>query len=138
MRLLDTIVNNWWYEVIASIAIGVDNRVCISRRMRPTNLDVMIWWGLEILIRPIGEVYELDYFDLVSENIANWWYQWIISSPIGEAFELECYHLVRSGVFELLNWWGLKLRLSFFSEEKTSQFGEADRLLVVLLVRHLN
>ena len=84
--------------------------------MRPTNLDVMIKWGLEILIRPIGEAYELDYFDLVSENIANWWYQWIISSPIGEAFELECYHLVRSGVFELLIWWGLKLRLLLFSE----------------------
>ena len=61
-------------------------------------------------ICPIGEVYELDYFDLVSKNIAIWWYQWIISGPIGDAYELECFHLVRLGVFKLLNWWGLKLR----------------------------
>ncbi len=55
----------------------------------------MIYWGLEILIRPIGEVYELDYFDLVSKNIAIWWYQWITSSPIGEE-ELLFVQLVRS------------------------------------------
>jgi hypothetical protein len=42
VSLIDTIVNNWWDKVIASIAIGVDNRLCVSRRMRPTNLDVMI------------------------------------------------------------------------------------------------
>ncbi len=42
VRLIDTIVNNWWGKVIASIAIGVDDRLYVSRRMRPTNLDVMI------------------------------------------------------------------------------------------------
>ncbi len=42
VRLIDTIVNNWWGKVIASVAIGVGDRLYVSRRMRPTNLDVMI------------------------------------------------------------------------------------------------
>ncbi len=41
VRLIYTIVNNWWDKVIASIAIGVGDRLCVSQRMRPRNLDVM-------------------------------------------------------------------------------------------------
>jgi hypothetical protein len=42
VRWIDTIVSNWWGKVIASVAIGVGDRLYVYRRMRPTNLDVMI------------------------------------------------------------------------------------------------
>ncbi len=62
----------------------------------------------------------------MSKNIAIQCYQWIISSPIDEAYELECYHLMRLNDYELLNWWGLKLRYDLVSNKQRDSVRQMD------------